>query len=267
MGHLVQYHFYQRIMKLYPVSDDAIENAMRHAQEKFPQESCGVVYSDVYHPMTNSHDQPEIAFRINVNEYKELFLKYGQPDAVIHSHSTGMPHPSLDDMEFQKESGVACGIIVMHRERVFNQPKISNVVFWGGKTKMAPAEGRPFIHGIYDCYATYRDAFFRDFNILIEDFPRDPEWWVKHKKDDLFSDNFAKAGYSEVDMATVKRGDGFLGKYLGNEKINHCAYYFGDGTMLHHLFGTPNSPRLSIRVPVNMFKKYIVKVVRHKSQF
>jgi proteasome lid subunit RPN8/RPN11 len=252
---------YQKNLRLWPVNDRIVmDHAKRHAEEVFPKESIGVAYDDKYFRLENTHSEPENNYSISKAAYAELFMQHGEPKAVIHSHTNGTVSPSTEDMQFQLDSGVACGILTFDK----NKRHISTV-FWGGETKMAPPEGRIFIHGVYDCYATCRDAYIRDWNIKLPEFPREWGWWERDHKTDLLIENFKVAGFREVDVISAKRGDIFLGRYLGTQKINHCAYYEGNGIILHHLSGTAQRPRLSTRESFYTYRSFVTHCVRHES--
>lgn len=254
--------FYQRTNKLYPVSQSVVDDAVSHAHNQHPNESCGVVYGDKYYPMTNAHEDPANFFRINVNEYRDLFLQYGDPQAVIHSHTKNEDSPSKEDMDYQLQSGINCGIVILRPDRV-----LVDVLFWGKTVPVAPYTGRPFISGVYDCYAILVDYYRKELNLDIKNYTRYAGWWDNKTKDDLFINNFAEAGFKPIDMSELKTGDVVLGKVYFNAKVAHCGVYLGDGTMYHHLSGSPQLPRLSSRDILYSFKRFITHSLRHESRF
>lgn len=256
----MQYAFYQKHNGLYPVPESAVGDACHHAQREAPRESVGAVWGDRYHPLKNWHDTPEQDFMCG-NDYLDMFEKFGPPQAVIHSHPSGKSYPSKLDQLSQMQVNVPYGIVYLLQGRVVN------VAFWGDDVPMAPTMGRPFMYGIYDCWATARDQFYRDFGIRLKNYVRDESLLDKSAPDDYFMEHFEDAGFQPVDFPEVKRGDILLSRIFRGDKVNHCGYYLGDGTVLHHPFGSPQAPSLPRVDIVYKWRKLITHCMRHKSQF
>ncbi|QLF85288.1 minor tail protein [Salmonella virus STSR3] len=85
---------------------------MRHTQEGFPLEICGVVTQksrvQKYHRITNVHPDPENHFEMDASEYTQA-LDSGELIAVVHSHHGDgcTTLPSVADSAQCNEMGVA----------------------------------------------------------------------------------------------------------------------------------------------------------------
>lgn len=97
-----------------------------------------------------------------------------------------------------------------------------------------PLEGRPFIHGIFDCFTVVKDWFVRTHEIdLFWNNQRPFGWW--ETQDSLYLENASAAGFVPQ-VGLVKPGD-VLTFALGGSTVNHAAIYLGSGKILHHLGG------------------------------
>jgi cell wall-associated NlpC family hydrolase len=100
-----------------------------------------------------------------------------------------------------------------------------------------PLEGRVFVHGAIDCYTLIRDYYRQELGITLMDFHRKDDWW--HSGENLYVENFTKAGFVEVD--TPSNGDVIL-MAIGSPTPCHGAIWLDGDVLLHHLYG-----RLSCR--------------------
>ena len=97
-----------------------------------------------------------------------------------------------------------------------------------------PLEGRPFIHGIFDCFTVVNDWFAKTHNIdLVWNLQRPFGWW--ETQDSLYLANAKSAGFMPQ-SGIVKSGDVFTFA-LGGSTVNHAAIYLGNNKILHHLGG------------------------------
>jgi proteasome lid subunit RPN8/RPN11 len=254
------YAFYQLRNNLYPVSPSVVDAAIDHAIEQYPNECCGVVIDGRYFKMPNIHPRPRDDFMIQTEDYFALVQKYGPLEAVIHSHPTGKPGPSHSDMTYQQAAAVPFGIIVLGSEHA-----VRDVVFFGDTVPIAPEVGRPFIHGVYDCYSLGRDHLRTTYGLVLPNFPRSVDWWEPGMKDNLLEDNFTKAGFVAIGFNELKPGDALMCHFAHAQKVNHCGVYIGDGRILHHLHGTPLKPRLSTIEPVYNWRRFSTHALRHKN--
>lgn len=242
----------------------AFEDAKAHAREMYPRESCGLIVAGKYIACDNAADPVEkhiegdpdctcqlCSFEINAKVYAKYATK--GIDMVVHSHPNGPFHPSRADMLSQEQTGKAWAIIALDQDR------ISDPIIWGGDTPMAPVLGREFMHGIHDCYALIQDCFALGKEkleaqgvpgwpyepIKLMSMPRDNSWWDKGQ--DLYMENFAKAGFVEIDISKAQPGDVFLTS-IRSDKLNHGGVLVGESCILHHL-----PQRLSRREPAGLW--------------
>jgi proteasome lid subunit RPN8/RPN11 len=256
------YQFWQRQQGLYPVPESAVHDAMDHALKAFPNESCGAVVGGEYFPMANVHPLPQESFEVNPVELVMLIEKHGSLQAVMHSHPRGQRCPSFHDMEKQITAKIPFGIIVMGHSNVID------VVFFGDDVPIAPEIGRPFIHGVYDCYALGRDHYRNKYNILLPNFPRQDQWWDQaHGATDsnMFLTHFQEAGFFEIGFLDMQPGDAMICKLTTAPTTNHCGVYLGNGLVRHHLHGSVTRPRLSTDESVYNWRKFSTHSFRHKS--
>jgi len=227
----------------------ALADAKAHAMEEFPKESCGLVIDGVYKPYKNIAKDKENSFKIHPNAY---IANDGNIDFVVHSHcdtvnfqDTG--HASKSDMEQQIATNVPwCLIHINHHGNYKNH------FCWGDQLPIQDLKGRPFAHGIYDCYTIMRD-YYRLHNVVkLARHPRDNHFWEKYA--DHAPENKIVVGIKEVPHKIVPPGQLQVGDagfaMIRTSVINHCAIYVGNGLVLHHLYN-----KLSCVEPMNRWAK------------
>jgi cell wall-associated NlpC family hydrolase len=118
--------------------------------------------------------------------------------------------------------------------------------------------GRRFHHGTLDCFTLIRDYYATEHGIEIPNFAREDNWW--NNGQNLYRDNFQRAGFRELtDAEDVQVGDVFL-MTIRSPVENHAAVYIGDGMILHHFWG-----RLSSRDPyLGYWRENTTVALRHK---
>lgn len=261
----------------FPAASDA---ARHHAEIEAPNESVGIVIEDgEYVPLVNVHHEPTEAFAIS-NEDEEKY--HGQIKAVIHSHCL-MPGDfevqdgpliggiSSGDMAQQHEMGCPWGLVT-----VIDKTSHESVLWWGDELPVAPLIGRPFVHGIFDCYSAIRDAYRSDEfgfvrerwdveSIVLPDYPRDFNWWEATDAngnaripENLYLTNFAAAGFRPIGQEELQSGDVFLAQ-IGATVTNHGGIYLGTGLIYHHL-----RRRLSRREPGSRWLEYTTNYLRYE---
>jgi proteasome lid subunit RPN8/RPN11 len=226
-----------------PITERVTAVAKKHALREYPKESCGYVMAGEYFPVENIAEDPTRSFRVS-NEDVIAAKKKGVITAWIHSHPVmdgeePQYSPSAEDMRSQMANNVPYAIIVCDGENT------SDIIVWGDTLPIKPLLGRTFLHGVFDCYSLIRDVFrlgkeecakqelLWPFDpIVLPEFPRDDDWWKGDQ--DLYVENFQKAGFREVSFHEIQPGDVFLMKIKSN-KLNHGGVLMGDGQILHHL--------------------------------
>lgn len=231
----------------------------RHALEAFPNEACGLVVDGVYQPAENIAENPHEAFDMD-----RLLLLQPGVQAVVHSHPNGPDYPTRSDMEQQIATGLPYGLCWTDGETC------SGVMWWGPGVPTPPLIGRSFRHGPSgsdgkgDCCALLRDWYAQHRGVLLDECPRDHGWWLP--PDDphtpgpglnLYLENYAQNGFTQVALQEVKEGDVLLMSLTG-KAMEHSAIYIGRSLILHHLPG-----RLSRDEPLGRWRNHISMVLRH----
>jgi proteasome lid subunit RPN8/RPN11 len=228
---------------------------MQQAKTTPDVEICGVVTGTKAQPrfcqLTNRAADPSAGFVMPAAEV----ARFGPVLAIVHSHPRGPAFPSAHDMAQQAATALPWGIAVP-------PPHPHAGLFWFGGAPL-PLMRRPYRHGVTDCYALVRDWFHIKRGIRLMDIPRDWSWWARG--DDLYTDNFAKAGFVILgDDASLAAGD--IGMVcLRSPVINHAVIWLGDGLILHHLAGHEgyDPDRLPRREPAARWLRYVKFWIRY----
>ena len=203
-----------------------------HAEEQFPKECCGVVIvrkgKAVYVPCPNVAQTPDAQFVISGEDYAAA-EDQGEVIRIVHSHPNMSPQPSEADKVGCEASGVPWLIV--------NWPT-GRIVEFAPSGFEAPLVGRHFHHGVLDCYSLVRDYYRREAGLVLPDFERESQWWLKGQN--LYVENFASVGFTEIDPTQLRAHDGLL-MQVGSPVINHAAVYIGDGLILQHCAGRLSS--------------------------
>ncbi len=231
-----------------------------HFEAEWPREACGAITPDGYRPLRNRHPDP-VHFFDCADEAAPLQIA-GSLLALVHSHTRGDPAPTEADMRQQIATGVPWGIAAVTGQGA------EAPFFWGDTvwqdTPRPAYVGRPFRHGptgtdgAGDCYALCRDWYLQELGIALPEWPRNENWW--HDGANHYLDNFRQLGFRELGLGEPpRRGDGALFK-LAADVPEHAAIFVGNEQLLHHL-----SHRLSSHAPIGVWRKHIVKWIRHEA--
>lgn len=224
-----------------------------HATARYPEESCGLVVVErgktKYIACANASERPMEDFAISAQEFAAAEDR-GEILCIVHSHPNAPCRPSMGDK-------VSCE---SHRK-----PFLIVEVGADGAGDMswnephgyeAPLIGRPFVHGVLDCYSLVQDWYAREFKIVLPEFERQELWWKKG--DDLYMQHYADAGFSPIKGA-INYGDVIL-MQMQSDVTNHGGVYIGDGQIVQHIYN-----RLSSRDLYDGYFQEITRVViRHK---
>lgn len=232
------------------MNEDNKAAAYAHAQSEYPRESCGLLIvskgKEHYVPCTNigvGTDQ----FVIRSEDYMRADTR-GEVIAVVHSHPNIPATPSQADLVACEASGLPWFIVSCPNAQ-WAELKPQGYV--------APLVGREWSHGVLDCYSIIRDWYAFERGIDIAEFTRFDEWWKRGEN--LYVDNFERAGFAEVTSLERRPGDVLL-MQVASSVPNHGAVYLGDGLILHHLQG-----RLSSRdVYGGYWQKITTHTLRHR---
>ena len=217
------------------------------AMSYYPNEAICLVTKNGVELLENISDNPENEFIVDLTtEQMEKGI------GIIHSHPDSDIRPSKSDYSTYIGLDMPFGIMPITADH-------NGISYWIGEHLLEkPLEGRPFIHGYYDCYSLIRAYFHQELSITINDYAREDDWW--NRGEDLYGSYFTDAGFKVVNTIDgINIGDVILMK-IHSPVINHAAIYLGDNKILHHLYG-----RLS-RVDVfSNWAKVIEKVVRYSN--
>lgn len=214
------------------------DDAKVDARNKYPQESCGVITGDEYVACDNVASDPIKDFKISSTITDPLIMAHTL-QGIIHSHPTdnllAISCPTKEDMTSQIAMNVPWGIIDLDTNHV-NDP-----FFWGDFLLDEPLIGQTFHHGVRDCLSLIRKYFWQKRGIKMAEFPRSDLWWRGKTEDDMYEQNFVKAGFIKIKKEELQDGDVFCGK-IRSDKINHGGIYLdndidGHGVVLHHTYG------------------------------
>ena len=226
---------------------------MAYAQACDPQEMCGLIHvvkgRRRFYACANIATTPDEHFILDPVDYAAA-EDLGEIVAVVHSHPTTPPQPSVADQLSCNSTGLPW-IIVNPKTQQWGQcqPTVLEL----------PYVGREFVFGVVDCYSLVRDWYKREWQLELDDFPRRDGFWDRNEN--LYLDSYKSQGFRQVAFEELQLGDAIL-MQLGASLPNHAAIYLGDQQILHHVQG-----RLSSR---DVYGGYYVKntamVLRHESR-
>ena len=227
----------------------------QHVEREYPNEACGLIVDtgkiQKYIPCNNISDKPTEHFEISPEEQLEA-EKQGEIIMIIHSHPDV---PKLVPSEFDRiqcdHSGIEWGIMSYpDGDFCTISPRINR-----------DYTGRQWLLGHADCWSLIRDYYKREYDIKLNNYSVDREWW-ESGKENLYDDNWQTEGFIEVNLQEIKAGDIIMMR-INASVTNHAAIYIGDNLILHHLYG-----QLSSRIPYGKyFRDRTVRIVRHKELF
>lgn len=230
-----------------------ISEILKHAKEDIDREICGVIVvfkgREKYIRCRNiSETDSSDHFVIHPEDLVKA-EDMGEITHIVHSHPKTNPKPSEADL---------VGIENTKLPWIIINPRTEQHTITNPSGYKAPVVGRPFSHGILDCYALIKDYYKETLSISLQDCHRQDDWW--HKGQTLYRDNFEKFGFIEVPYKDLKIHDCFI-ICNGATEPNHAAVYLGEGKILHHVQGRLSS--------IDVFGGYWLqntwKTVRHKS--
>jgi proteasome lid subunit RPN8/RPN11 len=209
---------------------DAIEAAIIHAKEMFPEESCGAIIDDEYVRFENKADDPndpdikQKEFLIMDEQYADAY-RNDYVQAVIHSHNNH-PKASIFDQERQIEAVVPFGII-----NLVNR-SCTHVAFWGDSLPVEPLKKRSFFYGVWDCFGLARDYFRIKHGIVSKNIPRDYGFWLRGES--VFEKFMSEFDIVEIPKKEIRPNDVLFYNLHGTKYLNHCGVMQDNGLVLHH---------------------------------
>jgi len=237
-------------------NDFPVEEIIAYCKSKFPEEACGFVTvvkgRHKWIPCENVAGNKNSFFAIHPLEFAKA-SDSGEIIAVVHSHTI---HPTVfseTDVAFQKIQGIPWMLVGL-------QSGEAEIEWLRGEKQADALYGRKYIWHVTDCYSFIKDWYLQEKKIYIPDFAREEYFWKKNQE--IYLDNFAKAGFSEVPLASLQEGDVLL-MHIGGNITGHGAVYLGNNKIGHHLPGRLSS----IDVIGQFYLDRVTKVVRHKDMF
>lgn len=214
----------------------------KHAWNKYPNECCGLIINDAYHPCKNIATNPQANFEICPSDYVAA-AELGKIQAIVHSHPDGTGKLSEIDHQQMSLHGfdwVICGL-----------GSINGLQYTDVQHHACPVPliGRIYCHGVQDCYSIVQDYYKQELAISLPDFERADNWWEDAKSPPLYTQNIANAGFYEV--TDLKPHDLILCCVGRTHHINHALIYLGNyqlksdstpaavqsAVILHHPYG------------------------------
>lgn len=239
----------------------SIEALRDHALSAYPAEAIGYVDpAGIYHRLDNVATAPD-RFAIADPAALAALMASDQIRALCHSHPGGPDCPSQLDMESQREIDVPFVIVAT------NGQACADPFAWGDQIDdRRPLIGRPFRHGVDDCYAMIRAWWRQERGVILPDFPRQWEWWAGDDPSidrDLYRRHMIETGAYEISPEEAQPGDVWLAA-IRSSVPNHAGVYLGDGLALHHaaLTNAYDPSRLSRRDPVARWLPFITHWLR-----
>lgn len=213
------------------LTDSVKVDIVEHGKKDSPREACGLVIiqkgRQVYVPCKNLANGSD-NFVLDPQDYAAAHER-GEIIAVVHTHPNMSAKPSQADLVACEESGLPWFILGLPSEK-WEYIEPSGYV--------APLVGRQWSHGVLDCYAIIHDYYHQELGIPIPDFDRSDEWWKRGEN--LYVNNFGKAGFKEITLEELSKDDVILMR-INSPVPNHGAIYLGDGVILHHVHGRLSS--------------------------
>ncbi|WOD19846.1 C40 family peptidase [Paraburkholderia kirstenboschensis] len=222
--------------------NEQTKNAIaEHALAEYPRECCGLILLvhgvEFYAPCRNIAGTPSEHFVMSPEDYAAAEDR-GTIVAVVHSHPGAAARPSVADRAMCEKSGVDKWVIVSLGVQADGSIAVDDWCEFSPDGYVPPLLGREFVHGSVDCYSLIRDWYRLERGVDLPDFERPDAWWDDGKSN-LYLDNFAKAGFTNVGQeAELLAGDVVLMQIRSRNGVpNHAGVYLGDNVLLHHMYG------------------------------
>lgn len=237
--------------------EELYDEIIYYCQSKAPEEACGFIFcvdnkyefkavDNVYAGDKTQYFAISIKDSVEANSSGNLY-------AVVHSHTGTSTAFTQWDVAYQKKQGIPWMLV-----NISSSP----AVYWLRNKKSDNAlYGRQYVWHVNDCYSFIKDWYEQEQGILLNDYMRSEDF--AERGQDLYLDNFAKEGFSEVPLSSLQYGDLMLFKLKGNNITSHAGVYVGENLIAHHLNG-----RLSKKDFLGTYyKNRLSCVVRHKDMF
>lgn len=238
------------------------EAILKHAEEAYPLESCGVVINNSYIPCQNISTEVD-QFSICPKDLVRL-EEVGTIEAYVHSHPDGSTAPSEPDL---------IGLSQHNKTWLIASYPEGEVSRYEPTKYEAPLLGRNYYHGLLDCYTLVKDYYERELSINLNDYERIDRWWESKDHESLYINNFKNEGFLEV-HTDIQKHDVILFTVGRTHHVNHAGVYLGEATLksedidkiigdnlfIHHAYNKESS----IEVFGNYWNDRVTHILRHK---
>lgn len=219
-----------------------------HASETM-DEVCGliIVKDGEYIPYRckNVSSNPKEHFIVDPFDYLSITQK-GEIVAVYHSHSQDNFF-SIFDIDQVKFNNL---IYILY----YIPKKTFNII--DPQNSYCKYLGRKFSIGFLDCFTLVKDFYSNEFQIQLNDYSRDKNWYTKNPK--LIEDNFSKEGFVEV--KDLKFGDIILFSPSVSSAAKHLGIYIGSNLFLHQ----SDKDDSNISLYTSIYKHTTKYILRHR---
>lgn len=229
-----------------------IKDIMKHAEEGYPEEICGVVVmtdkGEKYVRCINIAKDKSEEFSMCPDSYSDA-EDQGDVVGIVHSHPDHTTRPSSFDLAVMSRNYEVQLIVDPE-----SAPVPWHIVSWpGGDYRQVIPEvtdsllNRPFVHGIWDCWAACEGYYRKYHGLAFPKYEREDKWWEDKNAESLYEQAFKEAGFYEVD--TPEHGDMIVMQVGRSYHPNHAGIYLGEVSefegkplmgktlMFHHMYG------------------------------
>ena len=216
------------------------QDALVHAKEQDPKESCGLLLEikgkEKYFPCKNLSTYSQQCFIIDPDDFVKA-EETGNILAVIHSHPVTPPIASQADKISCEDSKLPWHIV---------NPKTEQWGYYEPSGYKPPLIGRHWVWGITDCWALVRDWYKETKGIVLRDWdrPTTPEEFIA---DPMFERCAWRTGFRQLRPEEKLQNGDLLFMSIMATGLNHVAIFL-DGDVLHHL-----ADRISCKEPYNQW--------------
>lgn len=228
-----------------------IKQMLKHAENGYPREICGVVVmtakGEKYVPCDNIAKDKTEEFYLCPDSYATA-EELGDVVGIVHSHPDATTRPSSHDIAVMTKNYEVQLIVDPE-----SAPVPWHIVSWpeGDYRQVVPeiTSGlldRPFVHGVWDCWATCEAYYNKYHGITFPKYHREDRWWEQKDTVSFYEEFHREAGFYEVetpepgDMIVMQIGRSYhpnhAGIYLGDISEFEGRELFGQTLMLHHMY-------------------------------